>query len=112
MTFTKCRFLFRINLEGEIIMLNTKRIHEMMKEKNIRTRKELAKMTKIPYSTMTYMFQGNDMNLSHAIELAKFFQVPIDYIVNPGYAVASVTDKGILYHDTTSLKEALVSSTM
>ena len=53
-------------------MLNAKVIHELMKIKGIRSIHELALETKLPYTTLNYMFKGHDMHVSSLIELAHY----------------------------------------
>ena len=53
-------------------MLNAKVIHELMKIKGIRSIHELALETKLPYTTLNYMFKGHDMHVSSLIELAYY----------------------------------------
>lgn len=93
-------------------MLNDQKLKELMKEKNIKSKLQLAKLSKIPYSTLIYMFQGHDMQVSTLVELSKFFGVPIDHLISKNYGVINITEKGNSYIDTSSIIEATVSTMM
>ncbi len=93
-------------------MLNDQKLKELMKEKNIKSKLQLAKLSKIPYSTLIYMFQGHDMQVSTLVELSKFFGVPIDHLISKNYGVINITEKGNNYIDTSSIIEATVSTMM
>lgn len=93
-------------------MLNNQKLKELMKEKNIKSKRQLSKMSKIPYSTLIYMFEGHDMQVSTLIELSKFFGVPIDHLISKNFGVVALTEKGNIFVDTSNIIEATVSTMM
>ena len=93
-------------------MLNVAKLRELMKEMGVRSIVDISERTKIPYSTLNYMLQGHDMQVSTLVELSKFFEVPVDYLIKKSYGIVTYTEDGEIYHDTTSLIEATVSSMM
>lgn len=93
-------------------MLNYKKLYELMQEKEVKNVYELSKQTKIPYSTLSYMMSGHDMYVGTLIELSRFFNVPIDHLINRSYGIATYSEKGIIYCDTASFVEAAVSTMM
>ena len=87
-------------------MLNETKLRELMSEKGITSFRKLSELTKIPYTTISYMINGHDMFLSTAVEIAKFFQVPVDYLVNKSYGVVFLKGETERKVDTSSLIEA------
>lgn len=83
-----------------------------MDEKEIKNIYELSKKTKVPYSTICYMIDGHDMQVSTIIELARFFNVPIDYLVSRSYGIECCKENGSIFLDTTNFIEAAVSTWM
>lgn len=97
---------------GVSAMLDNEKLYELMEEKDIKSKMELSRRTKIPYSTLIYMFQGHDMQVSTMIELSKFFNVPIDHLVSKSYGIVSYTQDKVFFINTSSIIEATVSSMM
>lgn len=93
-------------------MLNTKNFYELMKLKGVRNISELARKTKIPYTTIGYMLSGHDMHVSSLIELAHFFKVPIDTLINKSYGITVFTEDDIIECPTTNIYEATMSTMM
>ncbi|MCI8497917.1 MAG: helix-turn-helix transcriptional regulator [Bacilli bacterium] len=93
-------------------MLNSKKLFELMQEKEIKNMYVLSKQTKIPYSTLSYMISGHDMYVGTLIELSRFFNVPIDHLISKSYGIATYSENGIIFNDTSSFVEAAVSSWM
>lgn len=83
---------------------------ELMKEKDIPNMSVLARLTKIPYSTLNYMLMGHDMQVSTLIQLSQFFNIPVDYLINKPYKAVVYTENSKEYLPTMSLIEALVST--
>lgn len=93
-------------------MLNVKKLYELMEEKEVPSISSLARLVKIPYTTLLYMLSGHDMHVGTLVELSRFFNVPIDYLVNKSYSIVAYSEKGEEQLDTSSLIEALVSTTL
>lgn len=97
---------------GVLIMLNIDIIKELMREKGIKSYKQLAKLTSIPYTTLYYMISGHDMFVSSLVTLSNFFNVPMDYLIENCYGVMSYTNEKETFIPTTSLIEAAVITMM
>lgn len=93
-------------------MLDVNKLWELMEEKEVKNYYTLSKETNIPYSTLLYMIEGHDMQVSTIIELSRFFNVPMDYLVNKPYRILTVTQEKLVFLNTSSLLEAAVSSTL
>lgn len=93
-------------------MLDTSKVFELMEEKDIKSRLELAILSKIPYSTLIYMLQGHDMQVSTLVELSRFFGVPVDHLINKNYGIVAYSEDKSVYVDTASIIEATVSTMM
>ena len=93
-------------------MLDCQKLYELMDEVGIKSFKELSLATRIPYTTLNYMRTGHDMQVSTLVELAKYFGVPIDYLINSTYGVRTYTENKTKYLDTTNLIEATILYTM
>ncbi len=91
-------------------MLDVKKIFELMKIREVKNVYELSKVTKIPYTTLSYMIKGHDMHVSSLIELAHFFNVPLDDLVQKYYGIITVSDNKIVKWSTTNIYEATMSS--
>ena len=91
-------------------MLDVKKIFELMKVREVKNVYELSKVTKIPYTTLSYMIKGHDMHVSSLIELAHFFNVPLDDLVQKYYGIITVSDNKIVKWPTTNIYEATMSS--
>lgn len=81
-----------------------------MKAKGVRNLSELSRKTKIPYTTIGYMLSGHDMHVSSLIELAHFFNVPIDNLINKSYGFTVFSETEEIECPTTNVYEAVVSS--
>lgn len=86
-------------------MLDVIKLLDLMKEKEIHTLKELSDCTMIPYTTLSYMKTGHDMFVSTLVELAKFFNVPVDYLIKKSYGIVTLNDRGMTFYDSTSYLE-------
>ncbi len=86
-------------------MLNKNKLKKLMKDKYIRSIRELSNKTRIPYSTLNRMMQGYDMHVSSVIELSKFFEVPMDALISKSYGIMSYTQDKEIYFDTTNIIE-------
>ncbi len=93
-------------------MLNVDKVKELMKEKGIKSYKQLAKLTSIPYTTLYYMLSGHDMFVSSLVTLSNFFNVPMDYLIEHYYGVMSYTNEKEIFVPTSSLIEAAVITMM
>lgn len=93
-------------------MLNTKGIFELMKEKGIRSVAALSRKTKIPYTTLNYMLSGHDMHVSSLLQLAMFFGVPVDRILNKSYGIVVLKENTEIHLETTNFYEAAMSTMM
>lgn len=91
-------------------MLDVERLKELMDEKGIQNVRELSDVTGIPCTTIYYMMNGHDAYVSTLLQLAKFFNVPIDYLVRKYFGIVTVTKKGIIYTPTTNIFEATLST--
>lgn len=87
-------------------MLNICKLYELMNELDIKSLKQLSSKTKIPYSTIMYMMEGHDMHVSTIVELAKYFKVPVDYLINTSYGICVIDDKNEQFIKTSSVIEA------
>lgn len=87
-------------------MLNLEIFRELMAEKSIKGIMELSRQAKIPYTTLLYMLNGHDMHVSTLVELAKFFGVPVDYLINKSYGILVCTENDCRFFETTSFLEA------
>ncbi len=105
-------FIYNVIKERASEMLNLDKILELMNEKDIKSVAMLSRKSKISYTTLNYMLSGHDMHVSSAVELAKFFDVPVDYILNTNYRVISIKEDEEIITDTTSFIEAAVSTMM
>lgn len=86
-------------------MLSKAKIKNLMKDRNVRTVRELSKKSHVPYSTLNRMIQGYDMHLSSIIELAKFLNVPVDNLINKGYSIYWYSDYEVIDTDTSNFYE-------
>lgn len=93
-------------------MLDMKKIYELMEIKDVNNIYALAKVTKIPYTTLSYMVKGHDMHVSSLIELAHFFNVPIDELISKHYGITVVSEDKEITCNTTNIYEATLSSMM
>lgn len=86
-------------------MLNKNKLKELMKDSYIKSIRELSNKTRVPYSTLNRMMQGYDMHVSSIIELSKFFEVPMDVLINKSYGIISYTQDREIYFETTNIME-------
>jgi hypothetical protein len=93
-------------------MLNNNRFYELMDERGVKTISELSRLTKIPCSTLNYMLQGHDMFVSNLVELALFFEVPLEELICTSKEIVSYTDNKVIHTGTTNFIEATVSTMM
>lgn len=93
-------------------MLNLKIFYELMSIKDVKSILELSRKTKIPYTTLKYMIAGHDMHVSSLIELSKFFNVPIDHLINKYYGITGYKEDKIINYSTSNIYEATLSSMM
>lgn len=84
-------------------MLDMKMLKKLMDEKEIRNIKELSIKSSIPYTTLIHIFSGNDLLASTLIELAKFFEVTLDELVNKDYELVTYTAGSIIKHKSTNI---------
>jgi len=91
-------------------MLNLDKFYELMKEREVANLNQLSMETGLPYTTISYMLTGHDMYVGNLVELAKFFNVPVDYMINKPYRIAVYTEDTVEYVDSSSLIETLVST--
>jgi len=87
-------------------VINLGKFYDLMKDKGVTSIRELSDETKIPYTTLHYMLNGHDLYVGNAVELAKFFGVPVDYFINKSYRVVSFTNDKVFYFPTSNLIEA------
>ena len=95
-----------------LFMLNVPKLKELMKEVGIKSIKDLSREVKIPYTTIYYMINGHDMQLSTMVELAKYFGVPVDYLINKSYKFVTYTENYSGVIEASSLIEATVLGMM
>ncbi len=93
-------------------MLNTEKLYELMQEKEISTLSGLSRCSGIAYTTLQYMVDGHDFYVGTVLELSKFFNVPLDYMINKPYGVHIVSENHEKFLNTTNLVEAIVSTDM
>lgn len=93
-------------------MLNLKKLYELMAIRNVKNVYELSKAVKIPYTTLSYMVKGHDMHVSSLVEIAHFFNVPIDDLIGKHYGITVVSDDKEILCSTTNIYEATMSSMM
>lgn len=74
-------------------MLNIKKIYEIMELKGIKTLRDLAVQSHIPYTTLHYMFSGHDMKVGTLIELARFLKEPLEELINKNYEYVIYEEK-------------------
>ena len=86
-------------------MLNIIVIDKLMKEKKIKSIKELSNKSHIPYTTLIHIFSGNDLLVGTLIELAKFFEVTCDELVNKDYEIVTYNNNNIIKHKSTNIYE-------
>lgn len=87
-------------------MLNACKLYELMEETGIKSLKQLSRETKIAYNTLIYMVEGHDMHVSTLVELANFFKVPVDYLINTTYGITIIQENNDIFLDTSSVLEA------
>lgn len=87
-------------------MLNICKLYELMDEKGVKSIKSLSFNTKIPYNTLMYMINGHDMYVSTLVELSKYFNVPIDYLISKSYGIEVVDDESSEFLPLSSILEA------
>jgi len=92
--------------------MNVKKLYELMNEKDVKSLAQLSRETGICYSTLSYMISGHDMYVGTLIELSRYFNVPIDYLINKNFYIATYSENDCIYTDTSSIIEATVSSMM
>ena len=93
-------------------MLDMNKLNELMVIKNIRNVYALSKAIKIPYTTLSYMVKGHDMHVSSLVEIAHFFNVPVDDLIAKSYGIAVISEGEEKLCSTTNIYEATVSSMM
>ncbi len=105
--------LLFINLNRKVInMLNTEAIRELMKDKGVKSILQLSRETKIPYTTINYMLKGHDMHVGNLIELSRYFNVPIDDLINKNYGFTVITDDEEIECNTSNIYQATMSTMM
>ena len=87
-------------------MLDNKKLYTLLKEKGVKSIKQLSEVTRIPYTTLNYMLNGHDMYVSSLVELSRFLEVPVDYLINKSYGVVIYKEGETVQTDTTSIIEA------
>ena len=90
----------------EIDMINTEILYKLMREKSIKSMRELSERTSIPYTTLMYAIGGHDMYVGTIMQIAKYFQIPMDYLVNKSYGAVVLKNDKMIYTDNSSLIEA------
>lgn len=93
-------------------MLNVEKLYELMQEKDVPSVAQLSRDTNIPYSTLSYMISGHDMYVGTMIELSRYFNVPIDHLINKNFGIVTYSEDSYVYTETSSIVEATVSSMM
>lgn len=88
-------------------MINDSIIKELMNTLGYSNRKELSKDLKIPYSTLCYMTNGHDPSISTVYELASFFDVPVDYIIDTPKKMITVSENGIEIKNTNNIFDSV-----
>lgn len=83
-----------------------------MNVKEVRNVYELSKVTKIPYTTLNYMIAGHDMHVSTLIELSRYFNVPIDSLINKSYGITVFREEDTINTRTSNIYEATMSTMM
>ena len=93
-------------------MLDTDKLKELMKEKSIKSVKELSIQTGLPIATLYYMLSGHDMYVSSVVALSKFFNVPVDYLIKKYHGVMCYSEEGEIFLPTSSLVESVLYTMM
>ena len=93
-------------------MLNCQKLYELMNEIGVKSIVDLAKRSRIPYTTLNYMKTGHDMQVSTLVELAKFFEVPVDCLINSSYEIVTYNNNKAIYTGTNNFYETIVTSMM
>lgn len=91
-------------------MIDTDYLETLLKEKNIKNKKELASKTGIPYTTIMHIFKGGDSKISTIIEIAKYFEVPIDNLILKNYQFITINDDKLKKHNTTNIYEVVLNN--
>lgn len=99
-------FLFIMNL-GSDMMINEKRLKELMNELGYKNKKELSYDLKIPYSTLCYMTSGHDSSISSIYELASFFDVTIDYLIDKPKKLITISEEGIFKRSSNDIFDSV-----
>lgn len=90
-------------------MLNIERLYELMRDAGIETLAELCRKVKVPYTTLNYMINGHDMHVSTVLQIAKYFEVPIDDLIYRNYRLVIVREDGIIFKNVSSIFDLLMS---
>ena len=94
--FNNIEIIFSLAIIGEKILMSLEqfmnRIRELRKQVNL-TQKELAKRLQIANSTLSYWEMGKyEPDNDSLIKLSRFFNVPIDYILDGDFAKWDITE--------------------
>ena len=93
-------------------MLDCQKLYDLMDEVGVKSMRELSIRSRIPYTTLIYMRDGHDMEVSTLVTLANFFKVPADYLIDSTYGVLTISDTSSRFIHSTNLYEATVLSMM
>ena len=89
-------------------MLNSEYLDYLMKENGIKNLRVLSRKCNVAYTTLRHAYTGHDMFVGTLIEIAKFFEVPIDNLINKNYGIVSINNKGEeRFIKTTNIYEAM-----
>jgi len=87
------------------------RIRELRKQINM-TQKELAKQLQIADSTLSYWEMGKyEPDTNALMKLSRFFNVPIDYILDGDFTSWSVSEKKVPYQSVDAITPSVSPGT-
>ena len=63
-------------------MLDTEKLEFIMREKGVKSLRELSQKSGVPYSTLNYMINGHDMYIGTLANIAKYLKEPLESFIN------------------------------
>lgn len=90
-------------------MLNIERLYELMRNRGIETLAELCRKARVPYTTLNYMINGHDMHVSTVLQIAKYFEVPIDDLIYRNYRLITVREDETIFTNLSNVFDVFMS---
>ena len=101
------------SIQGQVILLDLiQKLKILMNRKNIKNISQLSRDTKVPYTTLKSIFDGdvNDIRLSTSRKLCEFFHITLDELLDDDIEIddtnyININTKGLEKEDINKIYE-------